>query len=68
MPYRQLCGSCGTDKKCVFLHLGGKMSGQFLEQQIKIKLCVKSGRNASDTSAVLYEACGGEVMEKSSIL
>jgi hypothetical protein len=40
----------------VFLHLIAKMSAQFSEQGISIKFCVKLGKNASETSALLSEA------------
>jgi hypothetical protein len=39
----------------------------FLEQQINIKFCVKLGRNANDTCAVLFETYRGETMKKSSV-
>jgi hypothetical protein len=48
----------------VFLHLIAKMSDQLLEQQIDIIVCVKLGRNASDTCAVLSEAYRGGGYEK----
>jgi hypothetical protein len=37
------------------------------EQRINIRVCVKLGKHASDTCAVLFEAYGGEAMEKSSV-
>jgi hypothetical protein len=43
------------------------MSDRFLEQRINIKFCVKLGKNASDTCALLTEAYGGEVVKKSSV-
>jgi hypothetical protein len=43
------------------------MSDQFLEQWINIKFCVKLGKNASDTCAMLSEAYEGEAMKKSSV-
>jgi hypothetical protein len=43
------------------------MSNRFLEQRINIKFCVKLGKNASDTCAVLSKAFGGEAMKKSSV-
>jgi hypothetical protein len=49
----------------MFLRLVAKMGDRFLEQRINIKFCVKSGKNASDTCAMLSEVYGGEVMEKS---
>jgi hypothetical protein len=39
--------------RCVFLHLVTKMSDWFLEQWITIKFCVKLGKNAQDTYALL---------------
>jgi hypothetical protein len=44
------------------------MSDWFLEQQINIKFCVKLGKNASDTCAMLSKAYEGEVMITSSVL
>jgi len=49
--------------RCMFLCLVTKMSDKFLEQQINIKFCVKLGKNANDTFAVLFEAYGGEAMK-----
>jgi hypothetical protein len=43
------------------------MNDRFLEQLINIKFCVKLGRNASDTCAVLSEAHGGGGMKGSSV-
>jgi hypothetical protein len=43
------------------------MSDWFLEQRINIKFCVTSGRNASDTCAMLSEAYGGEAVKKLSL-
>jgi hypothetical protein len=40
------------------------MSDRFLEQRNNIKFCVKLGKNASDTFAMLSEAYGGEAMKK----
>jgi hypothetical protein len=51
----------------MFPHLITKMSDRFLELQMNIKCCVKLGKNASDTCAVLSEAYGGEATEMSSI-
>jgi hypothetical protein len=50
----------------VFLRFFAKMSDQFLEQQINLKFCVKLGKNASDTCAMLFEAFGTEAVKKSS--
>jgi hypothetical protein len=64
---RQLCGSGGADKTCVFLRLVVKMSDRFLEQRINIKFCVKLGNNSSGTSTMLSEAYGGEAIKNSSV-
>jgi hypothetical protein len=42
----------------VFLRVVTEMTDQFLEQRINIKFRVKSGKNTSDTCAMLYEAYG----------
>jgi len=60
---RQLRASCDADKTCLFLRLVAKMSDRFPEQRIDIKYCVKLGKNASDTCAVLYEALKGEAVK-----
>jgi len=39
-------------------HVITKMSNSFLEHQIVIKFCVKLGKNASDTYAVLLRIVG----------
>jgi len=44
--------------------LVGKISDWVLEQRINIKICVKLGKNASDTGAVLSKAYGEEDMKK----
>jgi hypothetical protein len=43
------------------------MSDRFLDQRINIKFCVKLGKNASDTCAMLSDAYGGEAMKKLSV-
>jgi hypothetical protein len=43
------------------------MSDRFLEQRINIKFCVKLGKNASSTCAMLSETCEGQAMRKSSV-
>jgi hypothetical protein len=43
------------------------MSDWFLEQQSSIKFCVKLGKNASDTCAMLSKAYGGQATKKSSV-
>jgi len=45
----------------------GKMSDKNLEQRINIMFCVKIGKSASETLALLTGACGGEAMEKWSV-
>jgi len=44
-----------------------KLSDHFLEQQINIIFCVKLGKNANDTCAMLFEAHGKETMEKTNV-
>jgi hypothetical protein len=51
----------------VFLRFIAKMSDMFLQQRINIEVCVKPGKNASGTCAVLSEAYGREAMKKSSV-
>jgi hypothetical protein len=51
----------------VFLRLVERMSDRFLEQRIKTKFCVKLGKNASDTCAILSEAYEGEATKNSSV-
>jgi hypothetical protein len=43
------------------------MSDRYLNSQINIAFCVKLGKNASDTCAMLSEAYGGETVKKSSV-
>ena len=43
------------------------MSDTNLEQRINIKICVKIGTSASETSALLKVAYGEYVMKKSSV-
>jgi len=43
------------------------MSDLFLEKQSNIRFCVKLGKNASDTCAILPKAYGEEAMMKSSV-
>jgi hypothetical protein len=52
---------------CVFLRLVAKMNDWFLEQWINIKFCVKLGKNASDTCAILSGPYEGEAMRKSNV-
>jgi hypothetical protein len=51
----------------VFLHLIAKMCDWFLEQQINIQFCVKLGKNASDTCAMLLRLMGEKLWKKSSV-
>jgi hypothetical protein len=44
-----------------------KIPDQFLEQRINIKFCVKLGKNARDTCALVSEYYGGEAMKKSRV-
>jgi uncharacterized metal-binding protein len=53
--------------KRVFLRLVAKMRDRFLEKRINITFCVKLGKNASDTCAVLSETYGGKAMKKSGV-
>jgi len=48
----------------VFLCLIAKMSDWFLEQRINIKLCVKLGKNANDTCAMISNVYAVEAMKK----
>ena len=43
---------------CPWCTVGGKMSDKNLEQQIKIKFCVKIGKSASETLALLTVTYG----------
>jgi hypothetical protein len=47
--------------------VGGKMSTKNLEQRINIKFCVKIGKSASETLALLTVAYGEYAMKKSSV-
>lgn len=47
--------------------VGGKMSEKNLEQRINIKFCVKIGKSASETLALLTVAYGEYVMKKPSV-
>jgi hypothetical protein len=47
--------------------VGGNMSGETLEQRINIKFCVKTGKSASETLALLTVTYGEYVMKKSNI-
>jgi len=68
----QTCASCVEVLAlircvCVFLRLVAKINDRCSEQRINITAYVRLGKNASDTCAMLYEACGGEAMTKSSV-
>jgi len=52
---------------CPWYTAGGKMSDKNLEQQINIKFCVKIGKSASETLALLTVAYGEYAMKKSSV-
>ena len=43
---------------CPWCTVGGKMSNKNLEQRINIKFCVKIGKSASETLALLKVAYG----------
>jgi len=49
-------------KTCEFLLPVARISHR-LEQRINVKFCVKLGRNASDSCAMISEAYGGEAVE-----
>jgi hypothetical protein len=46
--------------RCVFLRLVAKIGDRFLAQRINIKFCVKLGKNASDTWAMLSRGLQGK--------
>jgi len=52
---------------CLWYTVGGKMSDKNMEQQINIKFCVKIGKSANETLALLTVAYGEYVMKKSSV-
>jgi hypothetical protein len=52
---------------CPWYTVGGKMSGKNLEQRINIKFCVKIGKSANETLALLSVAYGEYAMKKSSV-
>jgi hypothetical protein len=51
----------------VYCCVGGNMSDENLEQRINIKFCVKIGKSASETLALLTVTFGEYAMKKSSI-
>jgi hypothetical protein len=52
---------------CPWHTVGGKMSDKNLQQRINIKFCVKTGKRASETLALLTVAYGEYTMKKSSV-
>jgi predicted secreted protein len=50
--------------KRLFLRLVTEISDRFSEERINVKFCVKFGKNASDTCAVISETYGGEDKKK----
>ena len=52
---------------CPSYTVGGKMSDKNLEQRISITFCVKIGKSASETLALLTVAYGEHAMKKSSV-
>ena len=52
---------------CPLYMVGRKMNDKNLEQQINIKFCVRIGKSASETLALLTVAYGEYTMKKSSI-
>jgi hypothetical protein len=50
---------------CPRFIVGGKMCDKNLEKQINIKFCVKIGKSATETSALLTVAYGEYAMKKS---
>jgi hypothetical protein len=51
-------------EQCMWYTVGGKMSGKNLELRINIKFCVKIGKSASETLALLTVAYGEYSMKK----
>jgi hypothetical protein len=52
---------------CPWHTVGGKMIDKSLEQRINIKFCVKIGKSASETLALLTMAYGEYAMKKMSV-
>ena len=52
---------------CPCYTVGRKMNDKNLEQQINIKFCVKIGKSANETLALLRVAYGEYAMKKSSV-
>src|SRR5215469_4581081 len=63
---RSFPGTKGSST-CPWYTVGGKMSDKNLEQRKNIKFCVKIGKSASETLALLTVACGEYGMKKSSV-
>jgi len=53
--------------ECPWYTVGGKMSDKNLEQRMNIKFCVKIGKSASETLALLTVAYGEYTMKKLSV-
>ena len=65
-PNESFVPSSRGSSTCPWYTVGRKMSDENLEQQIKIKFCVKIGKIASETLALLTVVCGEYDMKKSS--
>jgi hypothetical protein len=52
---------------CPWYTVGGKMIDKNLEQRINIKFCVKIGKSAKETLALLTVAYAEYTMKKSSV-
>jgi hypothetical protein len=52
---------------CPWYTVGGKMSNKNLKQRMNIKFCVKIGKSASETLALLTVAYGEYATKKSSV-
>jgi hypothetical protein len=52
---------------CPWYTVGGKQNDKNLEQRINIKFCVKIGKSASETLALLMTAYGEYAMKKTSV-
>jgi hypothetical protein len=52
---------------CLWYTVGRKISDKNLEQWINIKFCVKTGKSASETLALLTLAYGEYAVKKSSV-
>jgi len=63
---RSFPSSTGSNT-CPWYTDGGKMSDRNLDQWINIKFCVKIGKSASETLALLTVAYGGYTVKKLSV-